>query len=301
MVHIRGILEKQKFRSCVVSVRRELLEKSSYQQDKDDDNAMLLDSNQLKPCSVDPLDEAFILDNLEAVVASKDNEFVGCIELLAVGGLVALNGKPVDAFLGSSIKPSKKEAIVDGDRITSKIFTKSQQQAAITTERLLRQYYKVNACNLWSFHLAETFHQGFRLINPLNVESHPSVSLTAPRLQSFIISCFARRQMLQDNLQALLTYLKGDREFLKKMMKVEQFDGCSFQALYKAMSQDGKWKDTMKILKMLEAGEISMGNSKKEIVNNKKMALSVGQRGFFKMLSDINDKNATIAKIKMSL
>lgn len=54
------------------------------------------------------------------------------------------------------------------------------------------------------------------------------------------------------------------------------------------------------MVKMLEAGEISLGSSKEEIVANKRMVLTVGNRGYFKVLSDLNDKNVEIAKLRMS-
>ncbi|KAL0136015.1 hypothetical protein V8B55DRAFT_1343398, partial [Mucor lusitanicus] len=225
----------------------------------------------------------------------------GCIELLAVGGLVTIKGTPVDAFLGSSVKPLKKAMTIDGDRLTSSIYIRNQQQAVVATTRLLRQYYKVDSCNLWSFHSKQMFDVGFFPVSPANVDAHPSVSSLALKLQSFIISSFATRQVDQENLHLLLLKVKDDNAFLKKSIKVDGFNGDSFSALHNTMDQTGKWKDTMKMLKMLEAGEISLGRSKKEIIENKKMALSVGQRGFFKALSDINDKNAKIAKSKMVL
>lgn len=72
--------------------------------------------------------------------------FHGCIELLAVGGIVVVEGESVDAFLGSSIKPLKNNNQIDGDRLTEKIYIKSHRQECIRSERLTRQCYKRDSC-----------------------------------------------------------------------------------------------------------------------------------------------------------
>ncbi|KAG2190896.1 hypothetical protein INT47_003578 [Mucor saturninus] len=225
----------------------------------------------------------------------------GCVELLAVGGLVALKGKPVDAFLGSSVKPLKNSSVVDGDRLSSKIFINKHGQQVIRSERLLRQYYKEGCCNLWSFHLQATHDMGFFPINPLNADNHPSVNSIALSLQSFIINSFARRQVDRSDLEALLLRVGDSADFMKRSLKLDEFNGATFGAIYDAITEEGKWKEMVKIVKMLEAGEISLGSSKEEIVANKRMVLSVGNRGYLKALSDLNDKNVEIAKSRMSM
>ncbi|CAO3657394.1 unnamed protein product [Mucor hiemalis] len=225
----------------------------------------------------------------------------GCVELLAVGGLVALKGKPVDAFLGSSVKPLKNSSVVDGDLLSSKIFIYKHDQQVIRSERLLRQYYKEDSCNLWSFHLQATHDMGFFPINPLNAGNHPSVNSIALSLQSFIINSFARRQVDCSDLEALLLRVGDSADFMKRSLKLDEFNGATFGAIYDAIKEEGKWKEMLKIVKMLEAGEISLGSSKEEIVANKRMVLSVVNRGYFKVLSDLNDKNVEIAKLRMSM
>ncbi|CAO3647544.1 unnamed protein product [Mucor fragilis] len=69
--------------------------------------------------------------------------------------------KPVDAFLGSSVKPLKDGSVVDGDQLTKHIST---FKPIIRTERLLRQYYKGDSCKLWSFHLESAHARGRRSV-----------------------------------------------------------------------------------------------------------------------------------------
>lgn len=52
----------------------------------------------------------------------------GCVELLAVGGVVVVRGEPADAFLGSSNKPLKDNNLIDDDRLTNSVYIKSDLQ-----------------------------------------------------------------------------------------------------------------------------------------------------------------------------
>lgn len=75
--------------------------------------------------------------------------------------LISMADKPVDAFLGSSVKPLKDGSVVDGDQLTKHIST---FKPIIRTERLLRQYYKGDSCKLWSFHLESAHARGRRSV-----------------------------------------------------------------------------------------------------------------------------------------
>lgn len=70
-----------------------------------------------------------------------------CVEMIAVGDLVALKGNSVDTFLSSSVKPLKSSLVVDGDRLSSRIFINKHDQQVIISGRLLRHYYKEDCCN----------------------------------------------------------------------------------------------------------------------------------------------------------
>lgn len=100
---------------------------------------------------------------------------------------------------------------------------------------------------------------------------------------------------------ALLQRIKMDEEFILKKLGITTFSGDSFSSLYDAISNGGKWKDMLHIVKKLEEGEITFGTSRKETIANKKIVLEVLKRGFLKALSVINDKNAKVAKAKMAL
>lgn len=102
-------------------------------------------------------------------------------------------------------------------------------------------------------------------------------------------------------MEALLLRVGDSADFMKRSLKLDEFNGATFGAIYDAITEEGKWKEMVKIVKMLEAGEISLGSSKEEIVANKRMVLSVGNRGYLKALSDLNDKNVEIAKSRMSM
>ncbi|KAF1805575.1 hypothetical protein V8B55DRAFT_1490377 [Mucor lusitanicus] len=69
----------------------------------------------------------------------------GCIEFLAVGGLIIMQNQPVNAFLGSSIKPLRNANVIDGEKRTTDVFVRMEKQKIVCTERLLRQYYKKQA------------------------------------------------------------------------------------------------------------------------------------------------------------
>ncbi len=88
---------------------------------------------------------------------------------------------------------------------------------------------------------------------------------------------------------------------MKRSLKLEEFNGATFGALYNAMTEEGKWKEMMKTMKILDVGEIGLGSSKEDVVANKKMVLSVEKRGYLKALSDLNDKNVYIAKSRKSI
>lgn len=222
----------------------------------------------------------------------------GCIELLAIGGIVAFNGEQVETFLGSSVKVLRTKHIIDGDCLAKEVYVESHNREIVRSNRLLRQYYKQDSCKLWSFHLKATFDTGFFPLNPIDIESHPSVNLMSLVVRSFILKCFAQRKVDHDELNDLLRRVKNSKVFMKKALYLDDFKGSSFSSLFDCIQEEGKWKGLIKLLKMFEAGRISLGGSREDIVTNKQFVMDVNS-GFLSALSKKNDTNAKIAKLKM--
>lgn len=155
----------------------------------------------------------------------------GCIELFAVGGLAILTGEPIDAFLGSSLKPLKNKLVVDGDRTTEKIYVTSSPKAVVNSERLLCQYHKKHSNNMWSFHLKSIYDIGFSPIHPILAEKHSFGNSLVIRLQSFIMNSFAKRTVNHLVLEELLLELKSSKKFMRKL-HLNEFSGTTLADLY---------------------------------------------------------------------
>ncbi|OAD01530.1 hypothetical protein MUCCIDRAFT_83270 [Mucor lusitanicus CBS 277.49] len=174
-----------------------------------------------------------------------------CVELLAVGGLVLMNGGPVEPFLGSSIKPINKARIIDGDVMTKNILVR--ENADVTrTARLLRQCYKRDSFKQCSFHLNPAYDVGFYPVNPLQVNRHPSVSSVALTFQSALLRMYCKKAIDQNLLANLFRTVCGST-IMKTRFKVDSFDGNSFEQLYDAMTIAGKWKTIVGIVRDLES------------------------------------------------
>lgn len=182
---------------------------------------------------------------------------------------------------------------------TKSIFILEQQQAAVRTIRLIRQYYKDNSCSMWPFHSESTHEKGVFPVNAMNVVAHPAVDFIELSLQSFIIESMGRKYVNQGSLQMLLDRVTSTTSFMQKKLKLARFNGNSFAALFEAVQQEGKWKEMLEFVKMLQAGEISFERSKQATIANKKTVLTVGNRGSLKTLSGLNDKNVAIAEDRM--
>jgi hypothetical protein len=146
--------------------------------------------------------------------------------------------------------------------------------------------------------LKATFDTGFFPLNPIDIESHPSVNLMSLVVRSFILKCFAQRKVDHDELNDLLRSVKNSKVFMKKALYLDDFKGSSFSSLFDCIQEEGKWKGLIKLLKMFEAGRISLGGSREDIVTNKQFVMDVNS-GFLSALSKKNDTNAKIAKLKM--
>ncbi|GAN10213.1 hypothetical protein MAM1_0330c09751 [Mucor ambiguus] len=164
----------------------------------------------------------------------------GCIELLAVGGLVIISGKSVEPFLGSSVKPLNRAKVIDGDVITEKVLISKQHQV-VGSERLLRHYYKRDSLKPWSFHMKSTYDVGF----------------------------FPHKPFAYNHLLVLMLNTITKSSMLNRELKVPNFFGSSFLELYNAMAITGKWKMVINIAKDIETGAISFNDIKKNAVKNK--------------------------------
>ncbi|KAL9540940.1 hypothetical protein MBANPS3_009407 [Mucor bainieri] len=226
--------------------------------------------------------------------SEKGNQFFelslivgGCVELLAVGGLVLINGGSVEPFLGSSVKPLNRAKVLDGDVSTSKIFVRENVEV-LRSERLLRQYYKRDAVKQWQFHMKMAHDVGFYPIKPLQVDDHPSIDSLPLTIQSTLLRCYAKKQADTNCLAAMFSKIVNS-SMLVKECKVSNFSGSSFLDLYNAMTTEGKWKMVVGMAKNLEVGSVDFSDDKKNITTNKKVVLQLVGSGFLQNLSRAND------------
>ncbi|KAL9553411.1 hypothetical protein MBANPS3_003296 [Mucor bainieri] len=222
----------------------------------------------------------------------------GCIELLAVGGLVLINGGSVEPFLGSSVKPVNRAKVIDGDVQTSNIFVNANKEV-VATERYLRQYYKADASRRWSFHQKSSYDAGFYPIHPLHVDQYISISPLPLILQSNLLLMYATKQVNHDLLSSLLRAVVGS-SMLRKECKLVRFTGSSFNDLYNTMTINGKWKIVIGIAKDLEAGSVNFQDDKSNVSKNKKTVLQIVNGGYLSSLSKFNDKNCAVFKMNIS-
>ncbi|KAL9543930.1 hypothetical protein MBANPS3_007883 [Mucor bainieri] len=97
--------------------------------------------------------------------------FLGYYEILTTGGYYCKSGGPVIPFLGSSLANWQHDALDGGSILVTGANMKHSVQSS---ERLLNQYCKRNAHNLWGFHSAATHLRSFTPINPLYLKNHAS-------------------------------------------------------------------------------------------------------------------------------
>ncbi|CAO0803018.1 unnamed protein product [Mucor circinelloides] len=197
----------------------------------------------------------------------------GCVELLAVGGLVAVGGGSAEPFLGSSIKPLNRAKVVDSDLITKKDLC----PRAIASGKIGKTVE------------TETHDAGFYPVNPLRVEDHSFITSAPLNMQSNLLRVLAMKQVSPTLLNSMLRTVV-DSSMLKKNCKLSVFTGTSFLDLYEAMDTNGKWKAVIGIAKDLEVGNVAFDDSKSNIIANKKLVLELVNRGYLGDLARQNDK-----------
>ncbi|OAD04526.1 hypothetical protein MUCCIDRAFT_108349 [Mucor lusitanicus CBS 277.49] len=185
----------------------------------------------------------------------------GCIEFLAVGGLIIMQNQPVNAFLGSSIKPLRNANVIDGEKRTTDVTTKSKRTA---------------------------LGSGFVPINPLDVSSHSLTDSTAVHCQSTILKMYAQRHIDQMLIKDLLRRLKQSPSFLRKKLGVEEDFFATFADLHKEITTNDKWNFIVGMLKDLETGRVSFTDNSATAVQNRASVLQLGNRGFSSALSKLN-------------
>lgn len=135
--------------------------------------------------------------------------FIGSLELLAIDDIVIDGQGKANCFLGSSIKPLIPLMTHATETLAQQVWKVDRPIEAMTSERLLRQYYKVHANMQWSYHTKSFFDLGFFPVNPLRVVDHPLGSNCASLVcQSAIFRVFALRNLADVDLEKLLDILK---------------------------------------------------------------------------------------------
>ncbi|KAL9553728.1 hypothetical protein MBANPS3_003153 [Mucor bainieri] len=228
--------------------------------------------------------------------------FIGSFdELLTVGGVLFNKQGIANCFLGSSVKGLIPIMSHASQTSTTKIWTTIGPYEATTSERLLRQYYKLHASKAWSFHMKSVNDFGFFPVNPLRVKNHPLASSNdAPIVcQSAIFRVFASRNFQEDiDMKNLLEVFKTTT-FVKKNYADKAKDVSTFFAMDEIVQESGKWKLVVQALAAIEKAEPEMFKDDKATrVKNKKLLLALVDEGF---LSSISKKNERVIKATQGL
>lgn len=162
----------------------------------------------------------------------------------------------------------------------------------MSSERLLRQYYKVHAGKEWSFHMKSFFDLGFFPVNPLRVEDHPLGSSDCASLicQSAVFRVSALRSKEDIDMEKLVDIIKTTK-FMKNNVDRRE-DVHTFGSMDEASEEPGMWKLIVESLAAIEKAEaaIIFKEDKATVVKNKKLLLALGDTSFFSYVSRKNEQ-----------
>ncbi|KAI9483568.1 MAG: hypothetical protein EXX96DRAFT_558672 [Benjaminiella poitrasii] len=126
----------------------------------------------------------------------------GYVELLATSGFFgSVDGMFFSPFLGSSVQDLPATITTSLQTVsTNVVFIAIEQKEFICKNRIINQYYKLNAKNNWGFHSKKYEDNGFSPANPLSFESRHVMHSAA----SLVIKSFAYQEIQQEELNGLL-------------------------------------------------------------------------------------------------
>ncbi|KAI9483612.1 MAG: hypothetical protein EXX96DRAFT_606591 [Benjaminiella poitrasii] len=126
----------------------------------------------------------------------------GYVELLATSGFFgSMDGMFFSPFLGSSVQDLPATITTSLQTVsTNVVFIAIEQKEFICKNRIINQYYKLNAKNNWGFHSKKYEDNGFSPANPLSFESRHVMHSAA----SLVIKSFAYQEIQQEELNGLL-------------------------------------------------------------------------------------------------
>lgn len=126
----------------------------------------------------------------------------GHVELLATSGFFgSVDGTFFFPFLGSSIQKLPTAITESFETIsTNVVFITIEQKEYICKNRIMNQYYKLNARNNWGFHSKRYEDKGFSPANPLSFENNNIMYSAA----SLVIRSFAYQEIQQKQINKLL-------------------------------------------------------------------------------------------------
>ncbi|KAI7882577.1 hypothetical protein K492DRAFT_193384 [Lichtheimia hyalospora FSU 10163] len=170
------------------------------------------------------------------------------IELVAVGGFFGKDNHPeVTGFLGSSIKhlPVELRQPTSSTHILMRI--KCAEHS--TSNRHLRQYSKIAAPYMWSFHSLRFAIQDFYPINPLAFADHAAtingLGGISCRLASRFLQCVAKRHVCKSDIEDALFLASSDPR-LKEL--ISNMRPLSFKKTCKQVSSSHTISKFMKIV-----------------------------------------------------
>ncbi|CAO3619894.1 unnamed protein product [Cunninghamella blakesleeana] len=146
--------------------------------------------------------------------------FWGCFEILITGGLIgSVSGVDgINGFLG----PSLPSIIPSFNSTDFRIFVSTATSTILQRERRLRNYGKIAAGYLWSYHSKKYSDNGFISTHPLhlqlpNVTSSTSHMIVSAKLYSFLISKLIARYMNKNDIDLAIELFKLSSTAIKNL------------------------------------------------------------------------------------
>ncbi|KAG1165091.1 hypothetical protein G6F36_013503 [Rhizopus arrhizus] len=141
-------------------------------------------------------------EKVVTVISRKINLGKDYVELLATSGFFgSVDGTFFFPFLGSSIQKLPTAITESFETIsTNVVFITIEQKEYICKNRIMNQYYKLNARNNWGFHSKRYEDKGFSPANPLSFENNNIMYSAA----SLVIRSFAYQEIQQKQINKLL-------------------------------------------------------------------------------------------------
>ncbi|EIE82495.1 hypothetical protein RO3G_07200 [Rhizopus delemar RA 99-880] len=135
--------------------------------------------------------------------------WLGHFEFLVIGGFKgALNDNGIIPFLGPTINNTSLSFTTPDSSTSYKIIMPQTSIPFVSSNRLLRQFFKQHSLNTYAFHSHRFFYDDFMLTNPLSF-SIANKDYACHVMASFILKTYASKAFLYQQFKAIQQYAQN--------------------------------------------------------------------------------------------